>query len=112
MTARIERIRRRAFIRRFLFAVLILLTIGTGAFTMFSALQANGMSNLEWIQFGLFIVLFAWIAPSFWTSVFGFSVILRGGDPFSITRTLEPWEQGQRLPVRSAIVVPVYNEDP
>jgi membrane glycosyltransferase len=37
---------------------------------------------------------------------------LRGGDPFSITRTLEPWEEGQRLPVRSAIVVPVYNEDP
>jgi len=112
MTASIERIRRHAFIRRLVFALLILLTIGTGAFTMFSALQANGMSNLEWIQLGLFIVLFAWIAPSFWTSIFGFSVILRGGDPFSITRTLEPWEEGQRLPVRSAIVVPVYNEDP
>ena len=112
MTASIERIRRHAFIRRAVFGLLILLTIGTGAFTMFSALQANGMSNLEWIQFGLFIVLFAWIAPSFWTSIFGFSVILRGGDPFSITRTLEPWEEGQRLPVRSAIVVPVYNEDP
>jgi membrane glycosyltransferase len=65
MTASIERIRRHAFIRRLVFALLILLTIGTGAFTMFSALQANGMSNLEWIQLGLFIVLFAWIAPSF-----------------------------------------------
>ena len=108
----IDRIRRHAFLRRLLFACLILLSIGAGALTMLSALAANGISTLEWVQFGLFAVLFAWIAPSFWTSLFGFAVILRGGDPFSITRTLEPWEAGRGLPVLSAIVVPVFNEDP
>jgi membrane glycosyltransferase len=108
----IDRIRRHAFLRRVLFAWLIVLTIGGGAMTMLTALAANGISALEWMQFGLFVILFAWIAPSFWTSLFGFAVILRGGDPFSITRTLEPWEAGRRLPVRSAIVVPVFNEDP
>ena len=108
----IDRIRRHAFLRRTLFACLILLTIGGGALTMLTALATNGISGLEWVQFGLFVILFAWIAPSFWTSLFGFAVILRGGDPFSITRTLEPWEAGRRLPVRSAIVVPVFNEDP
>jgi membrane glycosyltransferase len=108
----IDRIRRHAFLRRLIFALLVIATIATGAIAMASALAANGFSTLEWIQFGLFVVLFAWIAPSFWTSLFGFAVILRGGDPFAITRTLEPWEAGRRLPVRTAVVVPVFNEDP
>ena len=108
----IDRIRRHAFVRRLIFATLTLATIVVGGTAMTSALAANGFSTLEWIQLGLFVVLFAWIAPSFWTSLFGFTVILRGGDPFAITRTLEPWEAGRRLPVHTAIVVPVFNEDP
>ena len=55
---------------------------------------------------------FAWIAPSFWTTLFGFAVILRGGDPFAITRT--PRALGGRPPPARAhgIVMPVFNEDP
>jgi membrane glycosyltransferase len=108
----IDRIRRHAFQRRLVFAILIVATIVIGALAMASALAANGLSALEWTQLVLFVILFSWIAPSFWTSLFGFAVILRGGDPFAITRTLEPWEAGRRLPVRTAIVIPVYNEDP
>jgi membrane glycosyltransferase len=112
MPQTIERIRRHAYLRRTIFAGLVLATIAVGAAAMASALAANGIGALEWVQLALFAILFAWIAPSFWTSVFGFAVILRGGDPFSITRTLEPWEAGRRLAVRTAVVVPVYNEDP
>jgi membrane glycosyltransferase len=108
----IDRIRRHAFLRRLIFAALVLATIVLGALAMASALAANGINGLEWIQLSLFVILFAWIAPSFWTSLFGFAVILRGGDPFAITRTLEPWEAGRRLGVRTAIVVPVFNEEP
>ena len=103
----IDRIRRHAFLRRLIFALLAIATIAIGATAMASALAANGFSALEWVQFGLFVVLFAWIAPSFWTSLFGFAVILRGGDPFAITRTLEPWEAGRRLPVRTLVALQV-----
>jgi membrane glycosyltransferase len=36
------------------------------------------------IAFG---ALFGWISVGFWTAVFGFFVLLRGGDRFAITKT-------------------------
>ena len=59
------------------------------------------------IAFG---ALFGWISVGFWTAVFGFCVLLRGGDRFAITKT----EAEPRAPidpaVRTAVVMPVKDE--
>ena len=57
-----------------------------------------------------FGALFGWISVGFWTAVFGFFVLLRGGDRFAITKT----EAEPRAPidpaVRTAVVMPVKDE--
>jgi membrane glycosyltransferase len=57
-----------------------------------------------------FGALFGWISIGFWTAVFGFYVLLRGGDRFAITKT----EAEPRAPidaaVRTAVVMPVKDE--
>jgi membrane glycosyltransferase len=60
------------------------------------------------IAFG---ALFGWISVGFWTAVFGFVVLLRGGDRFAITKTEAPEPRPPLDPsVRTAIVMPVRDE--
>src|SRR5262245_52247617 len=77
-----------------------------------SILQRNGMSALEWCMLLLFVLLFAHLAFAFWMAMFGFVVKLMGGDPLAITQLLPRRKAGERLRTRSAIVMPVHNEDP
>ena len=64
------------------------------------------------IIFSLFLILLAPIVLSFWTAALGFVVRLRGGDSLELTRTLaEPAPPPVNWPC-TAVVVPVYNEDP
>lgn len=75
-----------------------------GAFEMFEALSPGGMTLLEWAVLGLFVALFAWIALAFTSAVAGFVATIadrRHADdaPFALRR-------------RTAILMPVYNEDP
>ncbi|MGH8302724.1 MAG: glucans biosynthesis glucosyltransferase MdoH, partial [Steroidobacteraceae bacterium] len=52
--------------------------------------------------------LFVWITGAFWTALAGFIVRLRGGDPVA----LKPQElAGRPLAGRTAIAMPIYNED-
>jgi membrane glycosyltransferase len=80
--------------------------------SMFSMLQTNGFNALKISIFVLFLVLLAPIVLSFWTAVFGFMVCWRGGDSLELTSTLtEPALPDVNWPC-TAVVVPVYNEDP
>jgi membrane glycosyltransferase len=99
-------------LRRLSFGGLVLLTglvIGWNAFSM---LRINGVDALKAVSFVLFVLLLLPIALSFWTAAIGFVVQWRGGDSLDLTRALEqtplPWDH---LP-RTAVVMPVYNEDP
>jgi membrane glycosyltransferase len=86
-----------------------MLVIGRG---MFSMLQTNGFNVLKTTIFILFLVLSAPIVLSFWTAALGFVVRWRGGDSLELTRTpAEPAPPGANWPC-TAVVVPVYNEDP
>jgi len=99
-------------LRRAGFATLVTLTallIGWNAFQM---LRINGIDTLKLISFILFFVLMLSIVLSFWTAVIGFIVQWRGGDSLDLTRTLENAPAiGTNLP-RTAVVMPIYNEEP
>ncbi|AHE98522.1 glucosyl transferase family 2 [Thioalkalivibrio paradoxus ARh 1] len=69
---------------------------------------------MQWVILALFAVTFTWIAASFWTAVAGFLLQAFRRDPLSLRRlhaedgTFGCLEPGRR----TAIVMPVYNEDP
>jgi membrane glycosyltransferase len=102
------RLRRAARRRRAAFLTLTLLTAAAATGMMCDILAANGLTDLKDAGLVLFYVLFVWITGAFWTALAGFVVRLRGGDPLS----LKPGElAGRPLAGRTAVVMPIYNED-
>jgi membrane glycosyltransferase len=103
-----RRVRRAARWRRALFFLLTLLTAAAATAMMCDILAANGLTTLERIGLVLFYILFVWITGAFWTAFAGFLVRLRGGDPLG----LKPEELASRpLAGRTAVIMPIYNED-
>jgi membrane glycosyltransferase len=103
-----RRLRWAALWRRALFFALTLLTAAAATAMMRDILRANGLTGLERVGLVLFYVLFVWITGAFWTALAGFLVRLRGDDPV----TLKPRAlAGRPLAGRTAIIMPIYNED-
>ena len=95
--------------RRALFFGLTFASAGFASTLMLDILVANGFSLLELAGLALFFCLFVWIAGAFWTAIAGFIVHVFGRDP-AVLHANEA--QGQTLRGRTALVMPVYNEDP
>lgn len=98
--------------RRAVFALLVLATIASASGRMADLVAKNGFTPLECAIFALFVVLMLPVAFSFWLAIFGFAVRLRGHDPLSPVRALSGAPREIPLEVRTAIAVPVHNEDP
>jgi len=84
----------------------IMVTIGLsvyGANEMFLVLSTNEISELQWFFFALFLINFTWISFAFTQATLGFFHQLW---PFS----RPPKEQTTKS--ITAILIPVYNEDP
>jgi membrane glycosyltransferase len=95
--------------RRFLFFSAIFGLTSLATWFMADLLWRDGISGLEIVLLGLFVVLFAHISAGFCTALVGFYVLNRGGDSCRITGTIAP---GEEVPLAStAIVMPVFNED-
>ncbi|HTT04851.1 MAG TPA: glucans biosynthesis glucosyltransferase MdoH [Steroidobacteraceae bacterium] len=99
---------RQALWRRCLFFGLTIATALGADFFMLNLLTTVGLSALGIAVLVLSTVLFAWIAMSFWTVVAGFITRLVGRDPAILTAAAST---GQTLSGRTAIVIPVYNEE-
>ena len=98
--------------RRITFFTLVFLFTSLATWFMADLLWRDGMSTIEWVVLVLFFVLFAHIAVGFSTALLGFYVFNRKGDPYRITRSIEG-EGLSTLPLAStAVVMPVFNEDP
>src|SRR5215469_10940461 len=96
-------------LRRTLFFGLTLLTSAAATGLLLDVLEANGVTWVEVVGLVLFYALFTWIAGALWTAIAGFGVQLAGRDPVGIdVRELA----GRSLRTRTAIVMPIYNEDP
>jgi len=96
-------------VRRTLFFGLTFLTSAGATALLLDVLQANGIKNIEIVGLVLFFGLFTWIAGALWTAIAGFAMRLAGRDPVGID--MEKLA-GRTLTTRTAVVMPIYNEDP
>jgi membrane glycosyltransferase len=80
-----------------------------GCYEMYEVLQVGGVTVLEWMVLALFVLLFAWVAFSFMSSLAGFLVLLfRKRDALGI----DPKAALPEFHSRNAMLLPTYNEDP
>jgi len=98
-------------LRRGLFFGLVAMTTGVGAFRFWTVLRIDGLSILETALLGVFSLLLGWIAFSFWIVAAGFCARWRGARLDWLHRggpaTTEVTQAG-----RTAVLIPVYNEEP
>ncbi len=96
--------------RRTLLLALVLVPSGIAAQFMLQVLPYQGRTWLEAAIVLVFAALFGWISIGLWTSILGFMLLAGGRDRYAISRTATATAP---LPpeARTAIVVPVYNED-
>ncbi|MFL6790050.1 MAG: glucans biosynthesis glucosyltransferase MdoH [Bradyrhizobium sp.] len=94
--------------RAFILAGTAIMTLA-GCYEMYEVLKVGGITILESIILGLFVLLFAWIAFSFTSAVAGFVVLLfRKKDALGI----DPRAALPAIRSRTAMLLPTYNEDP
>jgi membrane glycosyltransferase len=94
--------------RAFIFVGTAVLT-GAGCYEMYKVVEVGGVTVLEWMILGLFVVLFAWIAFSFMSNLAGFVVLLFGA---SDTLGIDSAATLPSIGSRNAMLLPTYNEDP
>lgn len=97
--------------RRMVLMLIVLLTSGV-ATSLFAAVQPNYDSLfLEIGQLSLFALLSAWIVSGFGTALMGFFVVLRG-DPHALSvREIKDHAMPTGADARTAIIMPICNED-
>ncbi|MDG4549525.1 MAG: glucans biosynthesis glucosyltransferase MdoH [Candidatus Contendobacter sp.] len=98
-------------LRRVVFFLLALLTTLGAMGLMVSVFQTDGISPMELILLVLYAILFSWICISFWTAFMGFFVVLTGRDRWAISRQSGPALDPVAPKPRTAILMPIYNED-
>ncbi|MCX8048871.1 MAG: hypothetical protein N3A55_04325 [Methylohalobius sp.] len=104
---------RTACIRRTIFFILVGVTACTALFMLGSAFQQDGLMPLELGLLLLYALLMFWVSLSFWTAILGWLVLTLGGDRQGLVRKLATAAAAQdRDSWRTALVMPIYNEDP
>lgn len=98
-------------LRRPVFFMLVLGTTVAGVAIMFNILAANNLMPLEAVLLCLFSITFGWITISFWSAVCGFVLQMMQRDPLSLKKMDLDRYRRQRITTRTAVVMPVYNED-
>jgi membrane glycosyltransferase len=93
--------------RRWLFLSLVLASTAVGDVQLWQVLRIDGLNDPEILLLALFAILFGWISASFWLALFGAWAKLTG------VRLLPLSERAASASSRSrtAILMPVYNED-
>lgn len=103
-----DRLRWSAIWRRVLFFGLTFLTSLSASALMADILRTNGFTVWEKASLVVFFVLFTWITGAFWTAVAGFVIQLIGRDRAVIHSSDGA---GRPLKGRTAVIMPIYNED-
>jgi membrane glycosyltransferase len=104
--------REAASARRIFLIFLVALQAFGGVWSLLKTLPYQGQAPIELALIILFSILFSWISFGFWTAVFGFILIWRGRDRFDLTKfcTTEPAFE-RSASGRTAIIMPIYNEE-
>jgi membrane glycosyltransferase len=99
----------RVAVRRALILLGTAAMTAAGSYEMYEVVNVGGVTILEWMVLALFVLLFAWIAFSFMSTVAGFFLLLfRMKDPLGI----DPEAPLPTIGSRNAMLLPTYNEDP
>ncbi len=98
-------------LRRFFFFSLVVLTSLFAVGLLTSVYQKDGLTPLELALLALYTILSAWIALSFWAACIGFWIQWRQWDRHAIHTTAKPGAP-IAADARTALLMPVYNEDP
>ena len=106
-----EHLRRVAARRRVLFFGLTFMTSFFLSGLMWDILRANGFTVLEKTGLALFFILVTWITGAFWTALIGFVIRLRGADKADRAVIHSDEVVGHTLIGRTAVIMPIYNED-
>ncbi|WP_414470878.1 glucans biosynthesis glucosyltransferase MdoH [Microvirga sp. M2] len=78
-----------------------LLVTAYGTYEMYQVVSVSRTTALQWVLVALFTVNFSWIAVAFTSALLGFVALLRQRRPAALPASLK---------ARTAIVMPVYNE--
>jgi membrane glycosyltransferase len=101
---------RRGRLRRILLALLVVAPSVLAGAAFLATLPARVWLPAEIALSVSFGALFGWISVGFWTSLFGFLVLLRGGDRFAITRAAGAPAAPLDAAARTALIMPVCDE--
>lgn len=94
--------------------ILLVLTVGqslVAAQYMSTVLPYQGTRPLEIAILALFVLLFSWVSAGFWTALMGFFQLLRGRDRHVINADDVSDDASLDPGARTALVVPICNED-
>lgn len=92
-------------------AMLVIPSTALAGWSLYEIFLPNGLTNLEIVQIGLGLTLFAWLCMAFWTGIIGFVLQLLHIDPLSLSKKQKTPNKNMALEARHAVVMPVYNED-
>ncbi len=99
--------------RRRLFLSLVFGTGVLGLVGLFEALALAGVSLAARLPLAfLFAMTFSWISVSFWHSVIGFFLMLMRRNPYTLRPESRSEPTARLASHRTALVMPIYNEDP
>ena len=101
-----------ARLRRWLFFGLVAGTTLIGIGMMLDIVRGNGITALELVILVLFAATFCWITIAFWNAVIGFVLRVLRRDPLSLERAPAARNRDGPIVSRTALVMPVHNEDP
>ncbi len=91
--------------RRWLFLFLVVVSTAAAVTKLYQVLLVDDLDLLEFLFLALFAILFGWITVSFWMAVFGAFARL------TVAKLLPLTEGPAHSKSRTAILMPVYNED-
>ena len=101
---------RTAAVRRICLLTLVLVQTWIATDFMASVLPYQGRQPVEIAILILFAILFGWISAGFWTAMMGFLVLWTRHDHYAISATAAPDTRLDET-ARTAVVMPVYNEN-
>jgi membrane glycosyltransferase len=101
-----------ARMRRLVLLALIIATSVIASGHMADILPHRGSTRLEFAIVIVFATLFAWISIGFWEAMAGLFTLARRVDRFSITLGVDENQPLEGTGARTAILIPVANEEP
>lgn len=99
------------FVRRLLYFGPVCATVVYGTMMMADIVAANGVQPVEAVMLGLFAATFTLIALAFWACLIGFVIRLAAADPAGFASPIAR-RKASRPSGRTALAMPIYNEDP